>query len=266
VVIPDVGGHQGAIELDHVHGQPPQVGDRRGARAEVVDGHRRPGLAQVLQGREHVVDLAHERRLGDLEGEGADGHACPLAGGEEAAGEARVAQLAGGHVHRQAQVRVGGEPAAQLGEGTAQDQFGEGVELAGLLGDGHEADGGDRTAQGVRPPAERFEADGQVRRQVDHRVVDDLELLAGDGRLQLRAQLEALVGRPSHLGPVDPEGAGAGTAGHLQGGVSVAQQPGRRAPLHGEGDPRAGPDEQVTAAGGQGPGNRPQEPARQPAG
>ncbi len=60
-------GHEVLVDLDHVDRELLQVGQRRIAGAEVVQGHSYPQLAQAGERGEGGVGIAHQRCLGDLD-------------------------------------------------------------------------------------------------------------------------------------------------------------------------------------------------------
>src|SRR5947208_17156620 len=63
---------EGAVDLDHVDREAPQLAERREAGAEVVDGDSHPELVQLLElGPRPLAGMAFvdKRGLGDLEPE-----------------------------------------------------------------------------------------------------------------------------------------------------------------------------------------------------
>ena len=68
-----------------------------------------------------------------------------------------------------------------------------------LLGDGDELVGHDRAELGVLPAKQCLEPDDAVRRQLDDRLVDELELILLEGVGQLVLELEALERRRSRI-------------------------------------------------------------------
>src|SRR5206468_8634051 len=65
--------HEGAVDLDLVDGEALEVGQRRVARAEVVDGEPHAHLPQAVDDGDRALRLVHHGRLGDLEREGVAG-------------------------------------------------------------------------------------------------------------------------------------------------------------------------------------------------
>ena len=64
------GGHVGderPVDLQDVHRQAPQVGERRVPGAEVVDGEARPRRRDPPERRHRRLGVGHDRRLGQLE-------------------------------------------------------------------------------------------------------------------------------------------------------------------------------------------------------
>src|SRR6185312_17532740 len=107
------------VDLQDVDREAPQVGQRRVAGAEVVDGQPHPERLQLFQAGDGRFDVVDQQRLGELQGQAATGQA----GGRQHLGDQLrqvwLLQLPGGEVdayrqrlvHRPATVPVRGLPA-----------------------------------------------------------------------------------------------------------------------------------------------------------
>ena len=63
-------GHEGAVDLEGVEGEPVQVAERRVAGAEVVQVQLDPQLLQPVEQARDRLRALHEDALGDLELQG----------------------------------------------------------------------------------------------------------------------------------------------------------------------------------------------------
>jgi hypothetical protein len=102
------------------------------------------------------------------------------------------------HAHQQAVVA---EPVAQhrqVGARALEEPAAERDDEAGLLGQRDEDIGRDRAALRVRPARERLDGADAAGRELDERLVVDLELVAGERALEVGLELEALDGAGEH--------------------------------------------------------------------
>jgi hypothetical protein len=172
--------HERLVDLDRVDRQALEVGERRVARAEVVDAERQPDLAQAHQRRLGARRVGHQHRLGDLELEqlGVD-----LVLGEQARDldrELGVEERARGQVDRDRELEPGVAPLPDLREGGVEHERGQRRDQAGLLGDRDELAGPDDPELGVVPARERLGADDAARAQVGLRLVVEADLALAD--------------------------------------------------------------------------------------
>ena len=87
------------VQLELVHRQAAQVGERRIAGAEVVDGDLDAHCAQGIQGLERCIEVVHQHRLGDFELEVVERHADDARALPHAFGEARIVELHARQIH-----------------------------------------------------------------------------------------------------------------------------------------------------------------------
>ena len=87
--------HEGLVDLQHVHREPPQVRERRVAGAEVVDRQLHAERLEPPEGGDGDVDVVHEDALGDLEADVARVGAGALEGGGDQLDEVVLEELAG---------------------------------------------------------------------------------------------------------------------------------------------------------------------------
>jgi hypothetical protein len=176
--------HEAPVDLEHVHGHALQVRERRVARAEVVDhdAHaERPDLLQPLAGR---ADIAHQRRLGDLERQHRRRDARLVRRPVDVLGEALAPELERGDVHRHADLVACGLLARRLTTGLAEHPAPDRDDLARLLGQWYELVGGHDAALGVVPADQRLRADDRLAVEVEDRLVEQEELFAHTAELR----------------------------------------------------------------------------------
>ena len=102
-VVLDV-GQEVLVHLEHVDGHADEVGQRRPAGAEVVDGDADAELAEDGEVLDDV-GVVEQDRLGDLDDQPGRGQAAVLQRGDDVGDELAAADLAGGDVDRDARAR-----------------------------------------------------------------------------------------------------------------------------------------------------------------
>ena len=187
---------EGAVELDRVDREAAQVGQRRVAGAEVVECDPHAEQLQALEPRPGGHDVVEHHALRDLQPDRARSGDRRIGHLGDHAGEARVLQLPGRDVHREAQVAPPRQrlPLRELLAGRLEHPGTDRDDQSGLLGDGDELR---RLHQAsvVAPAQERLHPGDPPGGELDHRLVEELELLAVTGATQRR--LDALTfGRP----------------------------------------------------------------------
>ena len=144
---------EGAVDLDHVDREAPQLAERREAGAEVVDGDSHPELVQLLElGPGPLAGMAFldDRGLGDLQAQEARRQ---LRGRERLANEradASRGELLTGEVDpRDESFRehLGPQPAGRLGTRLVEHVLAERHDEPGRLGDGDELRGRNRASR-----------------------------------------------------------------------------------------------------------------------
>ena len=111
------------VDLDRLDREALEVGQRRVAGAEVVDGEVQAEAAQVAQGDRRRLDVGEQRGLGDLQPQRVGGDAGLAEDVGDEVGERRVDDLAGPDVDRERGVgerQVARPPAGELGQGVAR--------------------------------------------------------------------------------------------------------------------------------------------------
>ena len=151
-----------SVDLDRLDREPLQVGQRRVPGAEVVDGEVQAEVAQLAQRDRGGLDIAHQRRLGDLQPQRVGGEPALGQGLGDRSLERRAHQLAAADVDGDGEVGEARQPAAPLTELRQRRAQHGGTDLAdqtGLLGHRQELLGPQQTAVGVPPPGQHLEAD-----------------------------------------------------------------------------------------------------------
>ena len=96
--------HERAVDLEHVDGELAEVGERRVAGAEVVDGDLHAEILETRQPVDGGVGVLHEHGFGDLDHEGLRGHAVGVEHRPHVVDEPVKLELAHGHVDRHGQL------------------------------------------------------------------------------------------------------------------------------------------------------------------
>ena len=229
--VPDVQRRdEAAVDLDLLHRQPLQVGQRRVAGAEVVDREPHPELAQVVQHGDGPVGVGHDRALGDLQGQPVGRDVVPGEQAGDVGDEVGVLQAAGGEVHRDAEVVAGRPPASRTAASDGVEHLGrQAADEAAALGDRDELLGPDRAEHRVLPADERLDARDLAGAQPGLRL--DVHLGASPcctavAQLRHQGQVVRLVGVQLGVVEPDPPGGGLGV-GHRHVGALEQRTPGR---------------------------------------
>ena len=223
--------HERAVDLQDVHREPREVGQRRVAGPEVVDREPHAELPQLAQQRHRLVHPFHQDGLGDLEHQ--------RLGGEPGLGEhpahvvdQPLVQLTGGDVDADVEgVRgraglCGGRvlPAAGGPAGLGQHPRAELADEPDLLGDADEPVGRDEAALRVTPAQQGLGADQSTRRDVPQRLVDDGQLPVGRREPEVVLDLRALGQLGEHPGLETHPGAGRTALRLVHGEVGLAEE------------------------------------------
>jgi hypothetical protein len=182
LVVPQQALHERFVDLEFVDGQPAEVGQRRVAGAEVVEGQADAQGPQFGHDREGPLGVCHQRGLGELEAEQARRDTGRGERVEQHPDEVGFGEAAGRHVDADPDVQTGADPPRGLQQGQRQHAMGERDDDVRGLGRGDEVHQGDRSAGGVGPPQQRLDPDEPPARQAHLRLVGELELV-GEERL-----------------------------------------------------------------------------------
>ncbi|MFT3854741.1 MAG: hypothetical protein QM733_18690 [Ilumatobacteraceae bacterium] len=212
-------GDEAAIDLHRGDRQLAQVGERRVAGAEVVEGDLDAEPAQAGEAVDGAVEVGQDRGLGDLEAD--------LVRAEGLVGDRRLdppqdlvgaGHLMGAEVdpHPQRAVALARAQAVQRLEDPVEHPLPDVGHEAGGFGDGQELVGQQQPPGAARPAHEGLEGDDAVVTKVDHRLEVGAQVALGDrllqfgleplGAVDLAAELLAVLGRRRPLlllgGPV----------------------------------------------------------------
>src|ERR1700674_4207341 len=147
---------EGAIDLDPVERKRAQIGQRRIAGAEIVHRNRNAERLDLPQHRKRPVEIANQRRLGDLDLEAPWRQAGLEQDLVQFLDEAGIVELHGRDVDGDLQ-RL--RPRRRLAASRPQDPVSDLQDRAGLLGDRDEDHRRNLAAYRVLPAQQGFEAD-----------------------------------------------------------------------------------------------------------
>ena len=201
------------VDLQLVGADLLQIGQGRQAGAVVVqgDGDARPGeAAEDAQGD---LGIGDHGGLGDLEAQAGAGGLHRLKG---EVGEALVRHQAAGDVDRDGQVVTGAAQAGLILYGLADHPFGQGADVAGLLGHADEEVRGDAATARVGPAGQRLYGPDAVGAEVVFRLVVQRELAVVERGHQLADQRQ-VAGGVAVAGGVEAHGADVGGASLIDG-------------------------------------------------
>jgi hypothetical protein len=189
------------VDLEHVQREALQMGERRVAGAEVVDGEPHAQRLELGESRERGAGVLHRRALGDLEHQRPRRDPGGVEGGADVRDELRrvgcpVQLPAGdvdGHVRRGVRA-VDPLPVPQLAARLAEHPPAERHDQAGVLGRRDERPGPQHAALGVMPPHQRLEAGERAGVELHDRLVHEGELPPVHGAAQVRLELQTYAG------------------------------------------------------------------------
>ena len=225
-----VGGHGAdeiAVDLQGVEGQPRQIGERREAGAEVVQGQGRASLAQVAQDHRGPVRIAHDVALGHLQLEGARRQAGVAQDLDDVGNEVRAVDLAGGQVHRHGQLAgrpVGVAPDGELAGGLAHHVGAERAHQAHLFAERQELVGRQQATPGMTPADQGLEARQRAGGEAHDRLVVGHQLAPADGAAQIALQGQTRKAVAFQASAIGRRPAPAAGLGRLYGKLGPTQQ------------------------------------------
>ena len=182
----------------------PQIVERGIAGAEIVDGETHAELPQAGKRGAVLLRRLHQDRLCQLELEmlGRDVEARQRARYDavEVGGEL---ELGAGQVDREDRdANLAIEPAPQLGAGTLDDPMADRNDASRGLRDRNESVRKQESAGRMVPPDQRLETDNPAGRELDLRLVIELELVALQRMPQIAFRGDAFPNLPVELGDV----------------------------------------------------------------
>jgi len=222
------GGGEAAVEFDDVDGEVSQVGEAGVAGAEIVECDLEAELAELGEGAAGDGEVVEECCFGDFEGEPVrvDAGGCQQLCG--VVQEAGVGEFAGGEVGGDLErvAGMGGVPVCELPGGLGADVAAEGVDQAGVFGDGDEPVGAEQAAVWVVPAHQRFHAYQLVVSGGHDRLVVEGELVAvgGEGVAERVFQFVAFLDVVAELLVEHGDAFAAGGFGVGEGDVGVVEQ------------------------------------------
>ena len=218
--------HEAAVDLQLADGQGRQIGQRRVAGAEVVDRDLDADLVEPVQRRDHVLQVLHQARLGDLELDRVMRHAVGRDRvvdvlDEVGALEEPARQVDGDRIG-EAEVVL---PDASLARRLADRPFRERNDEPGLFGERNEV--ARRHEHPVAAPAhQRLGADHARAAHVDLGLIVKHQLVALDRLVQRALELELLAALAGEVGTIERGRVATRRLHRVHGDVGIAQQVG----------------------------------------
>ncbi len=160
------------------------------ARAEVVDREAHARNAQQLHVARGELRIAHDGAFRDLEHEQGRWDAVPLQQLHDLIAQRGVQDVRRRQIHRQLDFESLPLPFAHLADRGLQHPARQLAGVAGLLCERHELPGRHVPELRVRPAHQSLEALHGTRRHGDLRLIDERQVVAGDGRAQVGDQRE----------------------------------------------------------------------------
>ena len=160
-----------------------QVGQRRIAGPEVIDGDLNTQGTDGVQSLEVGGAVLHQHALGELEGDPARGGTGVSHRGLNGPGKLRVGELVGREVYRHAWYTAGGQPgpAGDFGARGPKNPGTDLIDQSGLLGERDEDARGDPSVGRMVPPKQGLGPNEFTGLEVDDRLVVQYELTVVDG-------------------------------------------------------------------------------------
>ena len=240
-------GQERAVDLQLVHRQAAQVGQRGVAGAEVVDRQPHPAVAQLPQHQQRPVRVGHDAGLGDLQGEQVGRQPVQLQQPVDQADQGVVDQAAQRDVGRDADAGQLVLPGRAGGHRDPQHVLGQHPDQPAALGQRDELGRRHHAVLGVGPAGQRLGPGQRAVVQVDLRLQVHLDLAGVDRLPQVGDQ-----GQPGARGGVGGRVEDAQAAAELLGLVHrqvgpLEQGRGVVAVLGGQRDTDRGADRQLQA-------------------
>ena len=217
--------HEGAVDLQAVHRQPGEVVQAGVAGPEVVDRDLDAQLLQGPQNRDRHLPVIDQLAFGQLQLQAARIDLMSAQGPGDGPHETRTAELHRRHIDPHLQiVMAGAVPGGELAATFAQRPVAQRLDQVRLFGDRDELPGRDPASLGVAPAHQGFDAADPAARDIDLRLIMQLQLPPRDRGPQCVLELDALGRLASHRRRVELEALSAARLDPVLGDVGVAQQ------------------------------------------
>ena len=179
---------EGTVDLDLVDRQLAHIGERRVARAEIVDGQRDAETAQRVHYVDDLFGMIHERGFGEFETQRVGRQAEPVEQIADIIDEATVEQIMRRDVDANPDAKAGCTPIRTGLERTAQDPARQSAHESGRLGERDELLRRDQAPLGMAPAQQGLRCDHLALGQFEQRLKMDFELVAIECAAQLAEQ------------------------------------------------------------------------------
>jgi len=175
-----------------------RVGERGIARPEVVDGDPHAERLDRFEALRRVLDMAHQLRLGDLEGERIRLQPAVGEGFRDVGDDLVVVELTPRDVDSDLDAVTGGAPLRGLMGGLFDDPSANLSDQSHLLEQRDEVVRLHNPPSGVVPAQERLDAGRLHVAQVQRGLVDETELVVGQRLVEVELQFHAGLHRVLH--------------------------------------------------------------------
>ena len=248
--------HEGPGDLEGAEGETLQGVERRGTRAEIVEGQSYPERREQRECVRDRVDVLEGVVFGDFQPQPFGRQSCLFQGRGDLANQVTSVDLPCRRIDvdpDRSGFGAHSRPRLQLPTRLPQDPLPNGRGDPRILGQRQELVREQETVAGMIPAHERFDGNDPAGAQVDDRLKVQTQLVPLDGPAQSGLQVQLPQGVDVHAGVEDHGGGLAGGLGPVHRRVRVAQQiAGVDRDITGEGHPDAGSGEHFVAIDGDG--------------
>jgi len=213
-----------AVDFQDVNGEALQVGQRRVARAEVVDRQLDPQTLERVQLDDGRFGLLHDHAFGDLELEVTRVEARVVDRLFDITHQSMILQLPRGNVDADKHILGAGIaqlPLTHLLTGFFEHPLANRDDQARVLGQRNEVAGWDQALVRVFPAHERLQACNAAVVQGKDRLVVHAQLAALDGAMQLAFQVQVLDWQVVHARLKERVASAASGLGSIQGDIRL---------------------------------------------
>src|SRR5690606_34581328 len=191
---------ESAIHLERRERKTLELAERRLTGAEIVERQANAQLAQLAENRLRPVTQERHRGLRQLELEQLGREPAPLERARDAIGELVPADLHGRYVDGDGHgTETLAAPGRRLQARVLEHPFAERKDQPAVLGDRNKLRGLDVAELLVVPPEERLRADESARRELDARLITQLEPILFERKTKTVLDLQALDRSGVHL-------------------------------------------------------------------